>query len=102
MGLLTHMSFPKTDDHYSKNLQIDFSDRLNWEITVNLLVIATLIVTNIKHFINKLISCTVPMHFSTNQEEYVNEVCYISDKYFVLDTERILIYKNDSSKFQVI
>ncbi len=102
MGLLAHMSFPKTDDHYSKKLQIDFSDRLNWEITVNLLVIATLIVTNIKHFINKLISCTVPMHFSNNQEEYVNEVCFISDKYYVLDTERILIYKNDSSKFQVI
>ena len=77
MGLLSNMSVPKANinSNYTKKIQIDLADKLNWEVTVNLLIVATLIVTNLKHFINKLISCTVPIHFSDNQEVYVNEVC---------------------------
>lgn len=103
MGLLSSLSLPKTDidSYYAKKVQVDLADKLNWEVTVNLLVVFTLIVTNLKHFINKLISCTVPIHFSNNQEEYVNEVCFVSDKFFVLDTDRIFIYNNETSKLTV-
>ena len=102
MGFMSSMALPRAENNrYLKKIQIDLADKLNWEVTVNLLVVAVLIVTNIKHFINKLISCTVPIHFSDNQEQYANEVCFISDKYFVLDTERILIFKNDTTKLQV-
>ena len=87
---------------YTKKLQIDFADKLNWQVTVNLLIIALIVVTNMRLFINKLISCTVPMHFSSNQEEYANEICFITvDKYFVMENERILIFKNESSKMQL-
>ena len=87
---------------YAKKIQIDFADKLNWQVTVNLLIIALIVVTNMRLFINKLISCTVPMHFSSNQEEYANEICFITgDKYFVMENERILIFKNESSKMQL-
>lgn len=103
MGFLSSLSLPKTDigSFYANKIQVDLADKLNWEVTVNLLVVLTLIVTNLKHFINKLISCTVPIHFSNNQEEYVNEVCFVSDKFFVLDTDRIFIYNNETSKLTV-
>jgi hypothetical protein len=103
MGFLSSLSLPKADtnNYYAKKIQVDLADRLNWEVTVNLLVVCILIVTNLKHFINKLISCTVPIHFSSNQEEYVNEVCFVSDKFFVLDTDRIFIYNNESSEIMV-
>ncbi len=103
MGFFPSAMIPTTGltDQYFQKIQIDFSDKLNWEITVNILVISTVIVTNIRYLINKPISCTVPMHFSSNQEEYANEICFISDKYFVKDNERILLFKNDSSKVQI-
>jgi hypothetical protein len=65
-----------------KQIEIDFSDKLNWQITVNILIIFMFIVSNCEIFINKLISCTVPINFSDNQEDYVNEVCFLVDKYY--------------------
>lgn len=84
-----------------KHIEIDFADKLNWQITVNILVMFMFIVSNSQNFINKLISCTVPINFSDNQEEYVNEICFIVDKYYTSDNGRILIVKNDSTNILI-
>lgn len=84
-----------------RQLEIDLADRLTWQITVNILVIFMFIVSNAQNFINKLISCTVPINFSDNQETYVNEICFIADKYYASDHERILIIKNDSTNLVI-
>jgi hypothetical protein len=66
-----------------KNIEIDLADKLNWQITSNIIILFIVIVSNSQNFINKLISCTVPINFSDNQEEYVNELCFIVDKCFL-------------------
>jgi innexin len=82
---------------YSQN---DWSDKLSWSVTVNILILLLFIVSNVKNFINKSISCAVPIYFSSNQEQYVNEICFISDKYYAMDNQRIIIYdiKQTSNK----
>jgi innexin len=84
-----------------KNIEIDLADKLNWQITSNIIILFIVIVSNSQNFINKLISCTVPINFSDNQEEYVNELCFIVDKYYAKDNERILILKNDSNNLMI-
>ena len=73
---------------------LDTADKFNWQITVNVLLVFTFLVSNLQNFVHKIISCTVPIYFSDNQEEYANLVCYISNKFFVDDTERVIISQN--------
>lgn len=80
----------------------DKSDKFNWQTTVNLLIIFTFLVSNVKNIVNKIISCTVPINFSENQEEYVNQICYISNKYYVDDGDKIIINQNFSSEMQIL
>lgn len=102
MGIVRHIL--ETNDigelTFLRHAYIDISDKLNWQFTVNLLVIFMFILSNASSFVNKIISCTVPINFSPNQEEYANEVCYISDKYSVLDNERVYIYKNSTKDME--
>lgn len=96
MGLLSYfLSNNNLDNVYIlKENYNDISDRFNWQFTVNLLIIFTFLVSNVTSFVNKIISCAVPINFSENQEEYANQVCYISDKYYVGDSERIVVSQN--------
>ena len=104
MGILS--SILQNDDankaDLSKLYYLDFADRLNWEYTVNLLVVITFIISNARFFVNKVISCVVPMYFSANQEEYANEICYITiNKYYVSEHERIYVFENFTDKIQI-
>lgn len=76
---------------------VDISDQLNWQVTVNLLIVFVLVLTNISQFLNKIISCAVPIYFSDNQEQYANEVCYVSEnKYAANESNTILIAPNQT------
>ncbi|CAF1056497.1 unnamed protein product, partial [Brachionus calyciflorus] len=96
MGLLSHiLNTDELNDVYIyKGTYLDITDKLNWQITVNIVLIFTFLVSNLKNFVNKIISCAVPIYFSDNQEEYANQVCFISNKYFVDDNERVIISQN--------
>ena len=73
---------------------MDIADKLTWKTTTHLLVILNLILFYAKEFLNKPISCAVPMYFSSNQEEYTNEICFITNKYSVNDNQEIFFYKD--------
>lgn len=79
----------------SDTLYLDLCDKLNWQVTVNILIVLTLVVTNISRFVNKIISCAVPIYFSENQEEYANQMCFVSEeKYAANESNTILIAPN--------
>ena len=43
MGFMSSMALPRAENNrYLKKIQIDLADKLNWEVTVNLLVVAVL------------------------------------------------------------
>ncbi|RMZ92837.1 briggsae CBR-INX, partial [Brachionus plicatilis] len=96
MGFLKNiLNTDDLDDVYIyQSSYLDMADKLNWQITVNILLVFTFLVSNLKSFVHKIISCTVPIYFSDNQEEYANLACYISNKFFVDDTERVIISQN--------
>lgn len=80
-----------------KSIYLDTADKLNWQITINILVIFILILANVKDLLNRIITCAVPIYFSDNQQEYADEICYISEKYHVYDEDMILVNGQNSS-----
>jgi hypothetical protein len=102
MGLISHILNAHASDIYKVSLiklfYVDFVDQLNWEYTVNLLVFFTFVISNAKKFVHDVIRCVVPMYFSENQEEYANEICYITTfKYYIADSARYNVFLNASS-----
>lgn len=76
---------------------MDPSDKLNWQVTVNVLIVLVFILINIRQFLNKMISCAVPIYFSNNQEEYANLMCYVTEnKYSANESNTILIAPNQT------
>lgn len=75
---------------------IDIGDKLNWQVTVNILIVLVLVVTNLSKFLNKIISCAVPIYFSDNQEEYANQICFIGEKYATNESNSIYIASNQT------
>lgn len=75
---------------------VDFSDQLNGQYTVNILIVLTFVISNAISFLNKTINCAVPINFSANQETYTNLACYVNDKYHVTDTEPLTLVFNSS------
>jgi hypothetical protein len=59
-----------------------FADRLSYKYTVLMLVLFAIIVTN-KQFGTKHIQCWVPAQFTKNYEEYVNDICWVSNTYYI-------------------
>lgn len=96
MGLLKNVlnTDVLNDVYIYQGSYLDIADKFNWQITVNLLLVFTFLVSNLQSFVHKIISCTVPIYFSDNQEEYANLVCYISNKFFLDDSERVIISQN--------
>ncbi|KAI0979669.1 hypothetical protein GJ496_011242 [Pomphorhynchus laevis] len=60
----------------------DFTDRLSYKYTVAILVVFAIIVTN-RQFGTKQIQCWVPAQFTRNYEEYVNDICWVSNTYYI-------------------
>lgn len=66
----------------------DPADRMNYKYTVAILVIFALLVTN-RQFGQKQIHCWVPAYFTRNYEDYINDICWVSNTYFVAHNERL-------------
>jgi len=66
----------------------DFVDRLNYRYTVILLNVFSAIVTN-RQFSSKQIQCWVPAMFTSGYEDYTNHICYITNTYYVNQTQKI-------------
>ncbi|CAF1509266.1 unnamed protein product [Adineta ricciae] len=58
----------------------DFFDRLNYSHTVAILTIFAIIVTN-RQFSENQIKCWVPAQFTGSYEQYVNQICFITNTY---------------------
>jgi hypothetical protein len=87
--------------NFIKPYQIDFADKLNWQMTMNLLALCVIVISNTRSIVNKVISCAVPIYFPSNHEEYANEICYISEKYMVNESERIIINGNSTNQVEL-
>ncbi|CAF0970141.1 unnamed protein product, partial [Didymodactylos carnosus] len=65
-----------------------FADRLSYKYTVLMLVVFAIIVTN-KQFGTKHIQCWVPAQFTKNYEDYVNDICWVSNTYYIPLDEKV-------------
>ena len=106
MGLVSYILDSQANDIYKLSLvklyYVDFADKLNWEYTVNLLVFFTFVISHAKMFVNRVISCVVPIYFTQNQEDYANEMCYITtNKFYMNDHERYYVFQNNTEHIGV-
>ena len=60
----------------------DFYDRLSRRYSVILFVIFTMLVSA-KQYIGEPIACFCPAHFTGSHVEYTNNICWISNSYFI-------------------
>ena len=60
----------------------DFYDRLSRRYSVILLFIFTILVST-KQYVGEPIACFCPAHFTGTHVEYTNNICWISNTYFV-------------------
>ena len=60
----------------------DFYDRLSRRYSVVLLVIFTILVST-KQYVGEPIACFCPAHFTGTHVEYTNNICWISNTFFV-------------------
>ncbi|CAF1274208.1 unnamed protein product [Adineta ricciae] len=58
----------------------DLFDRLNYSHTVTILTVFAIIVTN-RQFSENQIKCWVPAQFTGSYEQYVNQICFITNTY---------------------
>ena len=68
-------------------------DRLNYKYTVIILVIFSIIVSN-KQFSSDHIACWVPGHFTRSYEVYSNNICWVSNTYYVATAETLPLEEN--------
>ena len=66
----------------------DVADRLNYRYTVAILVAFAIIVSH-RQFSETVIKCWVPAFFTPNYEAYANQVCWISNTYYVNQTQNV-------------
>ncbi|RNA26845.1 innexin unc-9-like isoform X2 [Brachionus plicatilis] len=66
----------------------DVADRLNYRYTVAILVAFAIIVSH-RQFSESVIKCWVPAFFTPNYEAYANQVCWISNTYYVNQSHNV-------------
>ena len=67
----------------------DFADRFSHTFTTLLLVVFTLVISA-RQYIGKPIACWVPTEFTRAQEEYAENVCWVTNTYFLpTDQQRV-------------
>ena len=60
----------------------DLADRLNSRYTCSILVLFAIVVSTTQ-YVGEPIECWVPAHFTDNHERYANNMCWISDHYYL-------------------
>lgn len=78
----------------------DFSDRLNYRYTVALLIFFSIILTT-RQYGSEVIKCWVPAHFTSNYEQYVSQICWITNTYHFEANENIPKNKDDRAKNEI-
>lgn len=78
-----------------------FVDRLNSNITPTILCVYAIILT-IRHYIGTSITCWCPTHFTTNNIDYVNKVCWTTGVYHLSNEERIPSNLNKINYYQYV
>ncbi|UJR28448.1 hypothetical protein I4U23_009688 [Adineta vaga] len=63
-------------------------DRLSYRYTCAILIAFAIIVSN-REFNSKRIQCWVPAYFTSNYEDYTNNVCWVRNTYYVDDQSEI-------------
>ena len=61
---------------------------MNYRYTVAILVAFAVIVSH-RQFRESVIKCWVPAFFTQNYESYANQVCWISNTYYVNQTQNV-------------
>ncbi|CAF1099168.1 unnamed protein product [Rotaria sordida] len=79
----------------------DFVDRLNYRYTVILLNVFSALVTN-RQFSSKQIQCWVPAMFTSGYEDYTNHICYITNTYYVNQTQKIPSTRAERQSLQLL
>ena len=77
-------------DHFGKFAAVtkngsdcdDFIDRLNRKYTIYLLMVCCAIISS-KQYVGEPLSCFCPSHFTGAHVEYTNNICWISNAYYV-------------------
>lgn len=77
----------------------DFADRLTHRYTVAILIIFCILVGS-SQFVGSPIACWVPAHFSGSMTTYTNNICWISNTYYV-PTEGFLPKPNEERLFRI-
>lgn len=62
--------------------------RLNYRYTVAILIAFAIIVSH-RQFSESVIKCWVPAFFTPNYESYANQVCWISNTYYVNQSHNV-------------
>lgn len=75
----------KSEKYISKKISIF---RLNYRYTVAILVAFAIIVSH-RQFSESVIKCWVPAFFTPNYEAYANQVCWISNTYYVNQSHNV-------------
>ena len=60
----------------------DFADRLSRQFSTSLLIAMSLIVST-KQFVGDPIACWCPAHFTDSHRQYTNNVCWVSNTYYL-------------------
>ena len=87
---VSRLPFSVLGPHRSDTCTID---RLNYKYTVIILVIFSIIVSN-KQFSSDHIACWVPGHFTRSYEVYSNNICWVSNTYYVTTSETLPLDEN--------
>jgi hypothetical protein len=87
---VSRLPFSVLGSHRSDTCTVD---RLNYKYTVIILVIFSIIVSN-KQFSSDHIACWVPGHFTRSYEVYSNNICWVSNTYYVATAETLPLDEN--------
>ncbi|CAH8873019.1 unnamed protein product [Trichobilharzia szidati] len=80
---------------------VDFIDQLNYQFTGGLMVIFIAIIS-LRQYVGKPIQCWVPQEFTKSWEEYAENLCWVSNTYFLLPNEEIPTDQVDYEKVKFI
>jgi hypothetical protein len=64
----------------------DFADRLSRRYSIALLIVFTILVGS-SQLVGDPISCLTPAHFTDSMDTYTNNICWISNTYYVPSSE---------------
>lgn len=87
MDIISHLTKLQANVFVNRN-DDDLADRLNYRYTVAILITFAVVVSH-RQFSESVIKCWVPAFFTSNYEQYANQVCWISNTYYVNSTQTV-------------